>query len=425
MLLTETLAVAFSSLRANLLRSLLTMLGIIIGVGAVIAMIALGNGAQNAVKDRIARLGTTTLQINPQRVQQGGIGTTTAAKLSYADVTAIEERAMNVVGVTPQQDRPLQVVWRNKNTNVQVTGTTPNFLDVRGFTMAVGAMFTAGDDRGRRRVAVLGADVLPMLDVVDPQTLIGEPIRIAGRQFTVIGVMAKKGTTGFGDNDEQILIPFSAGRFGIFGTDRINDIWARVASEDSVAAAMGEIQLALRRTHRIPSGRPDDFSVRNQADVLETLNEATQTFTISARRHRRGVAARRRHRHHEHHAGLGHRAHARDRHSKSTRRDATEYPHAVHGRSGRALSRRRRRRDRDGVGQCDAAAEFVRLEHGGRSPVRRHSVRIRRGGRRRVRRVAGTASCGARSDRRVAVRIGARLTDELAVAPARLRYTRE
>src|SRR6476620_9234671 len=186
MLIGETVGVAFAALRANKLRSALTMLGIVIGVAAVIAMVALGNGAANAVKDRIARLGTTTLQINPQRVQQGGIGTMTAAKLSYADVTAIEERAMNVVGVTPQQDRPLQVVWRNKNTNVQVTGTTPNFLDVRGFTIAAGTMFTAGDDRGRRRVAVIGADVLPMLDVIDPQTLIGEPIRIAGRQFTVV-----------------------------------------------------------------------------------------------------------------------------------------------------------------------------------------------------------------------------------------------
>src|SRR5262249_22850348 len=100
-----------------------------------------------------------------------------------------------------------------------------------------------------------------------------------GRQFTIIGVMARKGTTGFGDNDEQILIPFGAGRFGLFGTDRINDIWARVVSEDSVTAAMGEIQAALRRSHRLTADRPDDFTVRNQADVLNTLNETTQTFT--------------------------------------------------------------------------------------------------------------------------------------------------
>src|SRR5215813_9186202 len=123
MLFSETFLVALASLRTNKLRSLLTMLGIIIGVGAVIAVIALGNGAENAVKARIARLGTTTLQINPQRVMQGGIGTSTTAKLTYDDVKSIEAHALSVVGVTPQQDRNLQVVWKSKNTNVQVTGT--------------------------------------------------------------------------------------------------------------------------------------------------------------------------------------------------------------------------------------------------------------------------------------------------------------
>jgi putative ABC transport system permease protein len=256
------------------------MLGIIIGVAAVIAMISLGNGASQAVRDRIARLGTTTLQVNPQRVMQGGIGTSTQAKLTYDDVKAIDEHAFNVVGVTPQQDRPLQIVWRNKNTNVQVTGTTPNFLDVRGFSIGAGRMFTSAEDQGRQRLAVLGSEVLPMLDIADPQTIIGEPIRIAGRQFTVIGVLAAKGATGFGDNDQQILIPFRTGRFGIFGTDRINDIWARVSTTDSVPVAMGEIQAALRRSHRLTTNRPDDFSVRNQADVLNTLNETTETFSV-------------------------------------------------------------------------------------------------------------------------------------------------
>src|SRR3954470_1351862 len=138
MLLGEVIRVALASLRANTLRSLLTMLGIVIGVAAVISVIALGNGAENAVKERIARLGTTTLQINPQRINQGGINTQQTAKLTMLDVRAIEERAMNVAAVTPQQDRNLQVVWKNKNTNVQITGTTPNFLEVRGFQMAAG-----------------------------------------------------------------------------------------------------------------------------------------------------------------------------------------------------------------------------------------------------------------------------------------------
>ncbi|HEV8449554.1 MAG TPA: ABC transporter permease [Gemmatimonadaceae bacterium] len=279
MLISEVIRTALASLRSNAMRSLLTMLGIIIGVAAVIAMIALGNGAAGAVKDRIARLGTTTLQINPQRVMQAGIGTNTTTKLTYDDVKSIEAHALSVVGVTPQQDRNLQIVWKSKNTNVQVTGTTPNFLDVRGFALGEGAMFTSADNQGRQRVAVLGADVLPLLDVVEPQAIIGETIRISGRQFKVIGVLARKGTTGFGDNDEQILIPFLTGRFGIFGTDRINDIWARVVTPESVTVAMGQIQSALRRSHRLTANRPDDFSIRNQADVLNTLSETTATFT--------------------------------------------------------------------------------------------------------------------------------------------------
>jgi putative ABC transport system permease protein len=280
MLLSEILVVALASLRANKLRSMLTMLGIVIGVGAVIAMIALGNGAENAVKARIARLGTTTLWVNPQRVQQGGIATAQAAKLTMADVQAIADGVHNAVGVTPQQDRNLQVVWRNRNTNVQVTGTTPNFLTVRGFTVVAGSMFTAADDAHRQRVAVLGGGVLPLLEILSPEAVLGERIRISGQYFTVVGVLAAKGSTGFGDNDDQILIPFATGRFRIFGTDRLNDVWVKVGREDSVTAAMGEIQLALRRSHRIVAGRPDDFTVRNQADVLNTLSESTQTFTL-------------------------------------------------------------------------------------------------------------------------------------------------
>jgi len=278
-LLDETFRVALASLRANKLRSLLTMLGIVIGVAAVIAMVALGNGAENAVKDRIARLGTTVLQINPQRVRQSGVGTSTIAKLSMQDVQSILERCPNVLAVNQQQDRPLQVVWKNRNTNIQITGTAPNFLDVRGFAIANGRMFTAADDIGRQRVAVLGADVLSQLGIADGDAILGETVRIGGRVFTVIGVLARKGTTGFGDADEQILIPFETGRFQLFGNDRINDIWTLVSSVDSLPVAMGEIQRAIRRSHRLRQEQPNDFSIRNQADFLDVLSETTATFT--------------------------------------------------------------------------------------------------------------------------------------------------
>jgi len=280
MLLSEIVRVALTSLRANKLRSLLTMLGIVIGVAAVIAMIALGNGAENAVRDRIARLGTTVIWINPQRVNQGGINTSTVAKLTMKDVEMIRERASHIAGVNQQQDRPLQVVWRNRNTNVQVTGTGTNFLEVRGFRMDLGRMFSDIEERARRRVAVLGANVLPLLGIEHPYMILGEPIRIAGRQFTVIGVMASRGVTGVADADQQILVPFSVGRFELFGTDRLQDIWVRAINEESLIDAMTEVQLTLRRSHRLRPDQPDDFTMRNQADFLTALSETTQTFTF-------------------------------------------------------------------------------------------------------------------------------------------------
>ena len=280
MLLTETVLVALDALRVNKLRSLLTMLGIVIGVGAVIAMVALGNGAQAQIKERIARLGTTVLQINPQRVFTGGIQSTSTVKLTTKDVDMIVARSPNVLAVNWCQDRNLQVVWKNQNTNVQVTGTAANFMQVRGFRLAAGRFFGEKEEVGRRKVAVLGADVLPLLNIESPEAIIGEQIRIASRAFTVIGVLAAKGTTGFGDGDEQVLIPFQTSRFQVIGTDRIDDIWALASSEDSLPSAMAEIQAAIRRSHKIRVGAPDDFRVRNQSDLLSTLSETTATFTM-------------------------------------------------------------------------------------------------------------------------------------------------
>jgi putative ABC transport system permease protein len=278
--LTETLGISLDALRANKMRSILTMLGIIIGIAAVITMIALGNGAQNAIKERIARLGTTVLQINPQRVRQSGVGTATNAKLTTKDVDMIRERAPNVVAVNWQQDRDLQVTWKSKNTRLQITGTPTNFLEVRGFRLADGRMFSEADDAARRKVAVLGSEVLTQLEIDNAAAILGEQIRIGGRAFTVVGVLAEKGAGMGGDGDRQILIPFGTGRHELFGTDRINDIWTLVSHEDSITMAMAEIQGALRRSHRLRPEQADDFSIRNQADLLETMGETTRTFGL-------------------------------------------------------------------------------------------------------------------------------------------------
>jgi putative ABC transport system permease protein len=212
-------------------------------------------------------------------VSQGGVNTGTSAKLTMDDVAMILERAPHAIGVNQQQDRPLAVVWGNRNINVQITGTGSNFLEVRGFRLAEGRMFSDAEDRARMRVAVVGSEVLPLLGLTNPASLIGEKMRIGGRQFTVIGVLANRGVSGVADADNQILVPFNTGRFQLFGTDRLNDIWVRAVNEAALDDAAFEVKMALRRSHKIREGRPDDFTIRNQSDFLTALSETTATFT--------------------------------------------------------------------------------------------------------------------------------------------------
>lgn len=173
----------------------------------------------------------------------------------------------------------MQVVWTNKNASVQVTGTASNFLEVRGFRLSHGRMFSDGEDTDRQRVAVLGAEVLPLLGIVYPESIIDEHIRIGGRQFTVIGVLASRGVSGVGDSDNQILIPFGTGRFQIFGTDRIQDVWVRAIDEASMDKATVEVTEAIRRSHKLRYDQVDDFSIRNQSDFFVVMSESTKTFT--------------------------------------------------------------------------------------------------------------------------------------------------
>ena len=277
----EIFSVALDALRVNKLRSLLTMLGIIIGVAAVIAMLALGSGAQEAVNSRIASLGTTLVTVTPGQVFTGGVASATdRARLEVEDAEALRDRGTVFTEVQPEMGRQLQVQYLNANTSTQVTGTTPNYREVRRYTLAAGRMFDEGDDAGRKRVAVLGATAAANLGAATPEAIVGQQIRISGIQFEVVGVFAPKGgATGFNDPDDQVVIPLSTGRFRVFGTPNLRSINVLAPSEDAIPQTMAEIQRILRREHRLPVGRPDDFQIRNQADFLNTLGETTQVFT--------------------------------------------------------------------------------------------------------------------------------------------------
>jgi putative ABC transport system permease protein len=282
MLLGETMSVALEALRANKLRSMLTMLGIVIGVASVIAMVALGRGAQQSINQRITSLGTTLLTVIPGQAHGPGqiASASDRAPLTLDDATAIEDRATHVLAVQPEMSRQLQVQYQTKNTNTSVVGSTSNYPEVRKFSIASGRMFSIAEDTARRRVAVLGSQVVADLGVTPPAAVLGEEIRIAGIRFEVVGLLASKGQGGgFGNPDDQVLIPIQTARYRLIGADRLRSISVLSTSETEIPATMAEVQKILRREHRRTANQADDFTIRNQADFLATLGETTKVFT--------------------------------------------------------------------------------------------------------------------------------------------------
>jgi putative ABC transport system permease protein len=283
MLFGEILSVALEALRANKLRSFLTMLGIVIGVSAVIAMVALGRGAQRSVNERIAALGTTLLTVQPGQARgAGGVASSSdRAVLTLDDATAVEQRAEHVIAVQPEMSRQMQVQYRDQNTNTTVAGVTANYLEVRKFTLDAGRMFSSVDDAARRRVAVLGSEVVLDLGATSADALVGDEVRIGGIQFQVIGVLASKGQGGgFFNPDDQVLIPIQTARYRLMGNDNLRSINVLSTSEADIPFTMAEVQKILRREHRLRAGQEDDFRIRSQADFLTTLGETTQVFTL-------------------------------------------------------------------------------------------------------------------------------------------------
>jgi putative ABC transport system permease protein len=283
MLFGETIAVALEALGANKLRSFLTMLGIVIGVAAVITMVALGRGAQQSVNDRIAALGTTLLTVVPGQARTAGSIASAAdrAPLTLDDAQALVDRAVDVAAVQPEMSRQLQVQYGDHNTNTTIVGTSANYLEVRKFTLDAGRMFTNADDAAKRRVVVLGSQVIDDLGIPSAQSVVGGEVRINSVQFDVIGVLTSKGQgAGFANPDDQVLIPIQTARYRLMGGTRIRTINLLAPSEAEIPLAMAEVEKVLRREHRLRAGQDDDFTIRNQSDFLTTLGETTQVFTL-------------------------------------------------------------------------------------------------------------------------------------------------
>jgi len=281
MLLGEIILVALGAIRANKLRAALTMLGIVIGVGAVITMVALGSGAQKAVQQQIEQLGTNLLTIYPGQSFMRGVASGDRVSLTMDDAAALQQIQNRVIkNVIPEISGNQQVKYGNQNINVNVNGTTPNFVPVNNYKIIAGRMFTRGDDESRQRVAVLGNAVPEMLGANGP-AMIGQTITIRGIPFEIVGLLGQKGTTsGWNNPDEQILIPLQTARYRVVGRDRLRSLTIEVSNPDSVNIAMIEIEGALRSAHGIRPGGDNDFQIRNRTEFLSTFEETTRTFTF-------------------------------------------------------------------------------------------------------------------------------------------------
>ncbi len=272
----EIIKVALSAVRANKLRSFLTMLGIIIGIGAVIAMMALGQGAQRSVQDRLSKLGTNVLTVRPGQAFMGGVDRGDN-KLVTTDAQAIVA-SPHVAGVSPEMQKRLQVTYGSGNANATILGVWPEYFGISNDSLEAGRIFTQGEESGRQRVAVVGSDLGSLVGTASTEALIGQKIQVRGIPFTVVGVLQSKGSQGWMNPDQMVYIPQATAQFRVFGTQNISQIDVQATDDQAMPLATNEIDHALRRAHRIQPGASDDFSITNQAALLSTFQDTARTF---------------------------------------------------------------------------------------------------------------------------------------------------
>ncbi len=278
MLLGEILRVALESVRANKLRSFLTALGIIIGIAAVITMVALGEGAQRDVEQRMRTLGTDVLTVRAGQDVRGGVDRGDA-RLTADEARSLVRSARSVAAASPEMQRRLQVVVGDSNASLSVSGVWPSYFDIQRHRIAAGRLFRDSEERGRRRVAVVGAAV-PRTLGLDSGSLVGSTVRIAGVPFEVIGVMVEKGAVGWNNPDDNVFVPLATAQARLFGDDRVSSIVVQAASERQMNAAIAEIDSVLRREHRLRPAELSDFTIRNQTSLLSTFEATTKTFSM-------------------------------------------------------------------------------------------------------------------------------------------------
>ncbi len=277
----KLISVALKSIARNKMRSLLTMLGIIIGVGSVITLVALGEGSQKDIEGDVASLGTNLLMVRPGSTNSAGVrgGAGTRASLTMDDIHRLEKSATLLRSVSAEIRENSQVIAGNNNWNTTVTGVAPEYLAIRNYQIASGSFFSDRECKTRAKVAVLGQTVAD--ELFPDQDPVGARLRIRNVPFTVIGVLAEKGQSSMGnDQDDIILAPDSTVLFRLSNGKTIHDISASAISAEQMDAAKAELTTLLRSEHGLAPGAEDDFVIRDQTEIIAMATRVTGTLTL-------------------------------------------------------------------------------------------------------------------------------------------------
>jgi putative ABC transport system permease protein len=275
--------IAFRALARNKTRAALTMLGIIIGVSAVIVMVSIGQGAQASVQSQIESMGTNLLFVSAGAQNVGGVrsgtGDSGTNTLTVEDLDAIKREVPSVSMVSPVVNSRTQLVVGNQNWNTSVQGVSEQFPEIRKWAVGSGSFFTDSDVRSAARTLVIGQTIADNLfPGEDP---VGQTVRVSNMPFRVVGVMARKGQDPQGrDQDDAAFAPYTAVQKKLLGSTRVNVAYVSAVSQDSTYTAQQQVSELLRQRHKLSQGAPDDFTVRNMSDVAEAANETSSIMTI-------------------------------------------------------------------------------------------------------------------------------------------------
>jgi putative ABC transport system permease protein len=276
--------IALRALRANMLRSSLTVLGIVIGVAAVVALLSIGRGATANITDRVSSMGSNLVTISTQMQFGPGGGSGSSTTLLYSDYEAIQSSVANIADIVPIYSAREQVSSTNRTSNYTVSGVTPNYTDVRSYEIGQGRFLTEADYLANDEVAVVGSTVAT--DLFEGLNAVGRTIKINNRDFKIVGVLAESGSGGMTSGDDVVLIPLSTGYSKIFGSSAVSNgkqtlstIMISAASAETVDTVISDVELVLRSDHKLTLTEDLGFTVASQAQALETLSTVTSTLT--------------------------------------------------------------------------------------------------------------------------------------------------